>query len=200
MRCRGRNRCFFWEKYKTHKYSVGRKCNYWMLSLLVHHATSRLYKNLHYINYLLITPNPDRLALYFGLHINFRKHCFQSWTFYVSRLNNIWRRVWIINQLQAEILIWTTVSTYVPCFIVIPVFNSSAALCRIILKEFLSFQKIKKKNNKWESIHLQLFNYCKQVGKQKWYDRMIQEYTNKYDVMFQMPWFLRYYRVPSLLT
>jgi len=29
---------------------------------------------------------------------------------------------------------------------------------------------------------------------------MIQGYANEYVVMFQMPRFLRYYRVPSLLT
>jgi len=34
--------CLFWEKYKTHKYSVGRKYSSWKLNLLVHHVTSRL--------------------------------------------------------------------------------------------------------------------------------------------------------------
>jgi len=44
------------------------------------------------------------------------------------------------------------VSTYVLCLIVIPVFNSSAALYRIILKEILSFQKIKKKKSETENL------------------------------------------------
>jgi len=29
---------------------------------------------------------------------------------------------------------------------------------------------------------------------------MIQECTNEYGIMFQMPWFFRHYSVPSLLT
>jgi len=32
----------FSDKYKTHKYSVGRACSCWMLNRLVHHVTSRL--------------------------------------------------------------------------------------------------------------------------------------------------------------
>jgi len=34
----------FSDKYKTHKYSVGRAYNCWMLNLVVHHVTSRLQK------------------------------------------------------------------------------------------------------------------------------------------------------------
>ena len=37
----GTNCCLFWDKYKTHKYSVGREYS-WMLNLLVHHITSML--------------------------------------------------------------------------------------------------------------------------------------------------------------
>jgi hypothetical protein len=38
----GRSRCLFWNKYKTHKYSVGKKYISWILNLLVHHVTSGL--------------------------------------------------------------------------------------------------------------------------------------------------------------
>ena len=40
----GTGRCLFTDKYKTNKYSEGRTYNCWMLNLLVHHLTSRLYK------------------------------------------------------------------------------------------------------------------------------------------------------------
>jgi hypothetical protein len=33
-----------WDKYKKPKYSVDKNCNSWMLNLLVHHVTSRLFK------------------------------------------------------------------------------------------------------------------------------------------------------------
>jgi len=39
---------FFWDKYKTHKYSVGRTYSCWMLNLLVHHVTSRLQKIVYF--------------------------------------------------------------------------------------------------------------------------------------------------------
>jgi hypothetical protein len=39
---RGTSRCWFWDKYKTHEYNVGRAYSCWMLILLVHHITSRL--------------------------------------------------------------------------------------------------------------------------------------------------------------
>jgi hypothetical protein len=40
----GTSRCLFWDKHKTHKYSVGRAYSCWMLNLFVHHVTSSFYK------------------------------------------------------------------------------------------------------------------------------------------------------------
>ena len=42
MLCGGRSPSLFWDKYKTHKYSVGKKYDSWILNLLVYHVTSRL--------------------------------------------------------------------------------------------------------------------------------------------------------------
>jgi len=38
----GRSHCFFWDKNKTHTYSVSRIYSFWMLNLLVHQAPSTL--------------------------------------------------------------------------------------------------------------------------------------------------------------
>ena len=38
----GTSRCLFSDKYKTHKYSVGRAYSCLMLNMFVHHVTSRL--------------------------------------------------------------------------------------------------------------------------------------------------------------
>jgi hypothetical protein len=38
----GTSRCLFSDIHKTHKYSVGRAYNFWMLNYLVHHVTSRV--------------------------------------------------------------------------------------------------------------------------------------------------------------
>jgi len=47
----GTSRCLFSDKYKTHNYSVGRAYSCWIVNLLVHHVTSRLYKvQYHAIN------------------------------------------------------------------------------------------------------------------------------------------------------
>ena len=40
----GTSRCLFSDKYKAHKYSVGRAYSCWMLNLLVHHINIRLQK------------------------------------------------------------------------------------------------------------------------------------------------------------
>jgi hypothetical protein len=69
------SRCLFWDKYKTHKYSVGREHDYWLLNTLLHYITSRLLRcinpqltNVVYI-YMQLLVKPEILTSYIYIYI-----------------------------------------------------------------------------------------------------------------------------------